>query len=47
MNQKMENAYAKKVGKVINVPNEFVQMVFTEKDVTKYVNALLKILIRK
>jgi len=43
----MENAYAKKVGKAINVPNEYVQMVFMEKDVTKYVNALLKIPIRK
>lgn len=36
----------KKDGKVINVPNEYVQMVFMEKDVTKYVNALLKIPIR-
>jgi len=42
----MGNAYVKKVGKAINVPNEYVQMVFMEKDVTKYVNALLKIPIR-
>jgi len=47
VNQKTENAYVKKDGKVINVPNEYVQMVFMEKDVTKYVNALLKIPIRK
>jgi len=36
----MENVYVKKVGKVINVPNEYAQIVFMEKDVTKYVSAL-------
>jgi len=43
----MENAYVKKDGKAINVPNEYVQIIFMENDVTKYVNALLKIPIRK
>jgi len=43
----MENAYVKKDGKVINVPNEYVQIIFMEKDVTKYANALMEIPIRK
>lgn len=38
----MENVYAKKDGKVKNVLNEYVGMVFMEKNVIKYVDALLK-----
>jgi len=43
----MESVYVKKDGKVRDVPNEYAQMVFLEKGVIKYVNALSKIPICK